>query len=617
MRRLFFRRRRRPSFHDTGGIGHEQPPSPPQSPSGTASEHRAAGAASPRTPGPYSARPSEAEQQDKGGGGGRAGGVAGGLLNRLALASPRVEPMVAAGPGERENVESVRTLGSILPSSRPEPVPLAWLQAAFAEGEDKGEGSDGGGYYGAGGEAGSIASGPLWSPGATSPLQSRRPRSREQQWALLSPLESPAAAPPLHELPTLVPGKAAPAGPSEVTLPTTAGALVPLPPTPPRQMPSDRGTTLSGPEKGTGEDGGVVEAEEDGLELGLGLGLDDETLLRPSEVTAPGDNEEDDATVWSDDGDGAGPGPAYPCGAERCVRERRRLARLVAELRARVEAGEAALQRQRSEVLDLRQQVAMLVGFRSARGHGAASSLPPGQYVSSYDMVTAAPRVGVGVGASSGASGTAASSNGGGGAGGRPAPSLVAAGGSRIRLAQGRARINPALIIQEKDIVIEKIVGVGSFGKVWKGVYAGRPVAIKCFYSEDADVIGEILLMERVSGKPHVLPLEGVYLSNDTGEEAQVALVTPYMENGSIHDVLVNRRAPQHRGGAVSMNAIVKMALQAADGVRALHREGVIHRDLACRNLLVRWVWTGKRDEQDRSGQHGTHPLTSQHLDYT
>jgi len=89
------------------------------------------------------------------------------------------------------------------------------------------------------------------------------------------------------------------------------------------------------------------------------------------------------------------------------------------------------------------------------------------------------------------------------------------------------------------------------------------------------------------------------------------------MENGSIHDVLVNRRAPQHRGGAVSMNAIVKMALQAADGVRALHREGVIHRDLACRNLLVRWVWTGKRDEQDRSGQHGTHPLTSQHLDYT
>lgn len=29
------------------------------------------------------------------------------------------------------------------------------------------------------------------------------------------------------------------------------------------------------------------------------------------------------------------------------------------------------------------------------------------------------------------------------------------------------------------------------------------------------------------------------------------------------------------------------MAMQAAEGIRALHQENVIHRDLACRNLLV------------------------------
>jgi hypothetical protein len=52
-----------------------------------------------------------------------------------------------------------------------------------------------------------------------------------------------------------------------------------------------------------------------------------------------------------------------------------------------------------------------------------------------------------------------------------------------------------------------------------------------------------------------VLPLEGVYLSNDTGEEAQVALVTPYMANGSLYDVLINTKAPQYRYASASSRA--------------------------------------------------------------
>jgi serine/threonine protein kinase len=82
---------------------------------------------------------------------------------------------------------------------------------------------------------------------------------------------------------------------------------------------------------------------------------------------------------------------------------------------------------------------------------------------------------------------------------------------------------------------------------VWKGTYDGRSVAIQCFNSDNTDVIGEIKLMERVNGRPHVLRLEGAYVSNDTGEFAQVALVTPYMVNGSLYDVLVNTRVPQYR----------------------------------------------------------------------
>lgn len=88
---------------------------------------------------------------------------------------------------------------------------------------------------------------------------------------------------------------------------------------------------------------------------------------------------------------------------------------------------------------------------------------------------------------------------------------------------------------------------MGSFGKVFKGSYNGAPVAIKQFYSKETDVITEINLMEAVSGLPHVLALLGVYLSNDTGESAEVALVTPFMDNGSLHDLLINTRTPQYR----------------------------------------------------------------------
>lgn len=35
------------------------------------------------------------------------------------------------------------------------------------------------------------------------------------------------------------------------------------------------------------------------------------------------------------------------------------------------------------------------------------------------------------------------------------------------------------------------------------------------------------------------------------------------------------------------MSQMVKLAMQVADGVRHLHKYNIIHRDLACRNLLV------------------------------
>lgn len=60
-------------------------------------------------------------------------------------------------------------------------------------------------------------------------------------------------------------------------------------------------------------------------------------------------------------------------------------------------------------------------------------------------------------------------------------------------------RISPDLLISDADLKIENLIGTGSFGKVYKGIYCGSSVAVKCFLSESFDVVEEIEVMQRVS----------------------------------------------------------------------------------------------------------------------
>ena len=75
----------------------------------------------------------------------------------------------------------------------------------------------------------------------------------------------------------------------------------------------------------------------------------------------------------------------------------------------------------------------------------------------------------------------------------------------------------------------------------------------------------------------------------------RLAIVMRFMPNGSLQKLLYDRadgitdpsQLPSVYGSLAKEAILVRMALEAAHGLKHLHLEGVIHRDVAARNVLV------------------------------
>ncbi|XP_002720675.2 tyrosine-protein kinase Lck [Oryctolagus cuniculus] len=133
--------------------------------------------------------------------------------------------------------------------------------------------------------------------------------------------------------------------------------------------------------------------------------------------------------------------------------------------------------------------------------------------------------------------------------------------------------------VPRETLKLVERLGAGQFGEVWMGYYNGHTkVAVKSLkqgsMSPDA-FLAEANLMKQLQHQ-RLVRLYAVVT------QEPIYIITEYMENGSLVDFL---KTPT--GIKLTINKLLDMAAQIAEGMAFIEERNYIHRDLRAANILV------------------------------